>query len=156
MFDCFDSMTCETCVYLFFHVLIYCRSIVWFNARHIVWDDVCVAQNVSLCIVNDTLLIRINDIHVEINMKIIFRIQNLHVLIVKWLILIILKRNVNNHERFAICLQTNDASHLRNECELCAKTNTVLRCEKKWKNLNDIVVYWVLKYEWRLICWNCI
>jgi hypothetical protein len=47
---------------------------VWFDARHIVWDDVYVAQKISLRIIDDTLLFRINDIYIEIDMKIIFRI----------------------------------------------------------------------------------
>ncbi len=128
---------------------------VWFDARHIVWNDVCVAQKISLRIIDDTLLVRIDDIYIEIDMKIIFRIQNLRVLIVERLILIVLRRSVSNHERFTICLRTNDASHLRCECESCAKENTILRCEEKWKSLNDIAVYWVFKYEWRLICWDC-
>ncbi len=128
---------------------------VWFDAKHIVWDDVCVAQNVNLRFVDDTLFIQIDDIHIKIDMKIIFRIQNLRVLIVKRLILIVLKRNVNNHKLFAICLKTRDASHLRYECKSYAKENTVFRREKKWKNSNDIAVYWIFKYEWRLICWNC-
>ncbi len=128
---------------------------VWFDARHIVWDDVCDAQKISLRIIDNTLFFRIDDIYIKIDMKIIFRIQNLRVLIVERLILIVLKRNVSNHERFTICLWTNDASHLRCEYESCAKENTILKCKKKWKNLNDIVVYWVFKYEWWLICWDC-
>jgi hypothetical protein len=108
-----------------------------------------------LRIIDNTLFFRIDDIYIKIDMKIIFRIQNLRVLIVERLILIVLKRNVSNHERFTICLWTNDASHLRCEYESCAKENTILKCKKKWKNLNDIVVYWVFKYEWWLICWDC-
>jgi hypothetical protein len=47
---------------------------VWFDARHSVWDDVCVAQKISLRIINDTLFFWINDIYIEIDMKVIFRI----------------------------------------------------------------------------------
>jgi hypothetical protein len=108
-----------------------------------------------LRIIDDTLFLQIDNIYIEIDMKSIFRIQNLRVLIVERLILIVLRRNVSNHESFTICLRTNDASHLRCECKSCAKENTIFRCEKKWKSLNDIVVYWVFKYEWRLICWDC-
>ncbi len=42
-------------------------------------------------IIDDTLFVRIDDIHVEIDMKIVFRAQDLRVLIVERLILIVLK-----------------------------------------------------------------
>jgi hypothetical protein len=35
--------------------------------------------------------------------------------------------------------------------------NTILKCEEKnvW-SIWIIAVYWVFKYDWRLICWDCI
>jgi hypothetical protein len=89
-------------------------------------------------VIDDTLFVRINDIHIEIDMKIVFRVQNLRILIVERLILIVLKWNINNHERFAINLRTSDACHcVANATRLRRKHDSEMWRKKCMKHLNN-------------------
>ncbi len=90
----------------------------------VVWERINVVSSKNLRFINDALFLWIDDIDVEIHIKIVFLIQDLSFLfIIINLRLSVSRRNFRHNERFTISLRTSDTSHdanvksLREKCD---------------------------------------